>query len=154
DFGIDLRIVLGLDKSFIHESAEDRQLVSGGMNTVLQAWRPNHQNSIIAQIRPGNGGAYYQSFADTHMIEDASFIRGQGATIGYTFSNAWVNRIGLSRLRFYLNAQNFFLRTKVIDYDPEGSSLGGSEQDTNVPNIDKYQYPHPMNISFGVNVSF
>jgi len=149
DASIDIAIVSGVNKAFIHESAEDRQLVSGGLNSSLQAWRPDSQNSVVAQFRPGNGGGYYQSYADTHMISDASFIRGSNATLGYTFPSRF---LGLEKLRVYLNTTNFFLITKCEGYDPEGSSL--DKNLTLAPNSDKYQYPTPTTVSFGVNVSF
>ncbi|MEO8960594.1 MAG: TonB-dependent receptor [Ginsengibacter sp.] len=152
DAALDFQIVQGVSKAFVHESAEDRQLVSGGLNSTLDAWRPDHQNSMVAQMRPGNGGAYYQSYPDTHMMYDASFIRGSNATIGYSFSNSVTKQLGFSRFRVYLSAQNFFLRTKVAGYDPEGSSI--DKQIALVPNTDKYQYPVPAVYSFGVNVSF
>jgi len=152
DASLDLQIVQGVTKAFVHESAEDRQLVSGGLNSTLDAWRPDHQNTQVAQMRPGNGGAYYQSYPDTHEMYDASFIRGSNATIGYSFSNNAVQKLGFSRFRIYLSAQNFFLRTKAAGYDPEGSSL--DKQFALVPNTDKYQYPVPSVYSFGLNVSF
>lgn len=124
-------------------------MVSGGLNSSLQAWRPDSQNSVVAQFRPGNGGGYYQSYADTHMISDASFIRGSNATLGYTFPSRF---LGLEKLRVYLNTTNFFLITKCEGYDPEGSSL--DKNLTLAPNSDKYQYPTPTTVSFGVNVSF
>ena len=149
DASINIQIVTGVNKAFVHESAEDRQLVSGGLNSTLQAWRPTAQNTMIAQMRPGNGGAYYQSYPDTHMISDASFVRGGSATIGYSFPvQAWK----LQKIRAYVSAANFFLITNVEGYDPEGSSL--DKQYGLVPNVDKYQYPNPSIYSFGVNVSF
>ena len=151
DIGIDIQIVQGITKAFVHESAEDRQLVSGGLNSSLDAWRPDHQNSQVAQFRPGNGGAYYQSYPDTHEMYDASFIRGANGTIGYTLPDKTIQKWGLSRFRIYLAAQNFFLRTKAAGYDPEGSSL--DKQFSLVPNTDKYQYPVPAVFSFGLNIS-
>lgn len=152
DASVDIQIVQGVSKAFVHESAEDRQLVSGGLNSTLDAWRPDHQNTQVGQMRPGNGGAYYQSYPDTHMMYDASFIRGSNAAIGYSFSNNATKQLGFSRFRIYLSAQNFFLRTKSAGYDPEGSSL--DKQFALVPNTDKYQYPVPAVYSFGVNISF
>lgn len=147
DFSMDLRFVYGQTKASINESAEDRQLVSGGKNTVLNAWRPDHQNTMIAQIRPGGNGGYYQSFPDSHMIEDASFIRGQNLVLGYTFDTKRIQRV-----RVYGNVQNFFLITKASGYDPEGSSL--DKMDPLAINIDKYQYPKPTSIIFGLNLTF
>lgn len=152
DVGIDIQIVQGITKAFVHESAEDRQLVSGGLNSSLDAWRPDHQNTQVAQFRPGNGGAYYQSYPDTHEMYDASFIRGSNGVIGYTFPDKTIQKLGFSRFRIYLSAQNFFLRTKAAGYDPEGSSL--DKQFSLVPNTDKYQYPVPAVFSFGLNLSF
>lgn len=149
DASLNIQVVMGINKAFVHESAEDRQLVSGGLNSTLQAWRPTAQNAMVAQLRPGNGGAYYQSYPDSHMISDASFVRGGGATIGYSFP---VQALKLQKIRAYISANNFFLITKVEGYDPEGSSI--DKKDSRTPNIDKYQYPNPSIYSFGVNVSF
>jgi TonB-linked SusC/RagA family outer membrane protein len=153
DSSLDIQVVLGVDKAIVHESAEDRQLVSGGVNTVLDAWRPDNQDAIIAQIRPGSGGAYYQSYPDTHMIYNGAFIRGSAATLGYSLSENMINKLGLSKVRLYLSAENFFLLTaeELPGYDPEGSSL--DKIDVRVPNIDKYQYPMPTTYSLGINVS-
>jgi len=152
DASIDLRAVTGVDKASVNESAEDRQLVSGGKNTILEAWRPDAQNSQVAQVRPGNGGAYYQSYPDTHMIEDASFIRGEGATIGYTIPGSVLSKLGIAKARVYLAAKNFFVTTTVRGYDPEGSSA--DKVDSLTPNVDKYTYPRPSVYSFGFNIGF
>lgn len=151
DANINIQFVYGVNKSIVHESAEDRQFVSGMVNRVLNAWRPDHQTgTMIAQVRAGNAGARYDSYTDTHQMYDGSFIRGQSASLGYTFNN----KLGVKRLRVYYAMENFFLITagKLEGYDPEGSSQ--DKQRSNVPNIDKYQYPTPTNFSLGVNVSF
>src|SRR5690625_5551181 len=90
DAFLDVSFVEGVDKGFVRESAEDRQLVSGGLNSTLTAWRSDNQNSMVAQIRPGSAGAYYLSYADTHIMSDASFIRGSNALLGYKIGRAHV----------------------------------------------------------------
>ncbi len=150
DANIDIQFVGGVDKAIVHESAEDRQFVSGMVNRVMNAWRPDHQtDTYIAQVRAGNAGARYDSYSDTHEIYNAAFIRGSVASLGYTFSD-----IGVSRLRVYASAENFFLLTAIEleGYDPEGSSQGKIR--ANIPNIDKYQYPNPTTFSLGVKVTF
>ena len=151
DASIDIMFVGGVDKAIVHESAEDRQFVNGMMNTVLDGWRPDHQETMIAQVRAGNAGARYDSYPDTHMIWNAAYIRGQMASLGYTFTG---NLGGIDRLRVYATADNFFLLTSVElpGYDPEGSAI--QKINTRVPNIDKYQHPVPTTFSLGVNVSF
>lgn len=151
DANLSIQFVGGVDKAIVHESAEDRQFVSGMVNRVLDAWRPDHQEgTIVAQVRAGNAGARYDSYTDTHEIYNAAFIRGQSASVGYTFTDV----VGISSLRVYYAMDNFFLLTAIEmeGYDPEGSSLDKAR--TNIQNIDKYQYPTPTNFSLGVNVNF
>lgn len=151
DASIDIMFVGGVDKAIVHESAEDRQFVNGMMNTVMDGWRPNHQETMIAQVRAGNAGARYDSYPDTHMIWNAAYIRGQSASLGYTFHG---NLGGLDKLRVYATADNFFLLTAVQlpGYDPEGSAI--QKINGRVPNIDKYMHPVPTTFSLGVNVTF
>lgn len=153
DINLDIRMVIGLSKEDrINHSGEDRQLVSSGKNSILDAWRPDHQNTMIGQVRPGMGGAYYQTFPDTHWIQDASFIRGEGATLGYTLPRPLVDKLGINKLRVYLNTKNFFLLTKYNGYDPEGSDIGN--MDSLTPGMDFYMYPRPTTYTFGVNIIF
>ncbi len=151
DASIDIQFVGGVDKAIVHESAEDRQFVNGMMNTVLDGWRPDHQETMIAQVRAGNAGARYDSYPDTHMVWNAAYIRGQTASLGYTFNG---NLGGIDRLRVYATADNFFLWTavKLPAYDPEGSAI--QKINERVPNIDKYMHPVPTTFSLGVNVTF
>ncbi len=151
DASIDIMFVGGVDKAIVHESAEDRMFVNGMMNTTMDAWRPDHQVTMIAQARSGNAGARYDSYPDTHMIWNAAYIRGQTAALGYTFRG---NLGGIDKLRVYATADNFFLWTAVElpGYDPEGSAI--QKINGRVPNIDKYMHPVPTTFSLGVNVSF
>jgi hypothetical protein len=151
DASIDIMFVGGVDKAIVHESAEDRMFVNGMMNTTMDAWRPDHQVTMIAQARAGNAGARYDSYPDTHMIWNAAYIRGQTAALGYTFRG---NLGGIDKLRVYATAENFFLWTAVElpGYDTEGSAI--QKINTRVPNIDKYMHPVPTTFSLGVNVNF
>lgn len=153
DFNLDIRVSYGAKKeNRTNHSSEDRQGLANGKTSILDAWRPDHQNTMIAQVRPGNGGAYYQTYPDTHWIEDASFIRGDAMTFGYTFPQKISNKLGASKFRIYLNASNFFLITKYSGYDPEGSD--NDNMDSLTPGMDFFMYPKPSNYSFGVNLTF
>jgi TonB-linked SusC/RagA family outer membrane protein len=152
DLGFDIRFSIGGDKYFVHESAEDRQLVSGGLNTVLNAWRPDHQNTVIAQMRGGNQGDYYQALNDSHDVYNDNYIKGAHATLGYTFSGHLIQSAGIQHLRIYVKAQKFFVYTHAYGYNVEGSSLDQIRSRT--PGEDKYEYPTPSTYSFGINLKF
>lgn len=151
DFNLDIRFSYGAKKeNRTNHSSEDRQAMANGKNSILNAWRPDHQNTMIGQVRPGNGGAYYQTYPDTHWIEDTSFIRGEGATIGYTLPQSLLRNI--SRLRVYATSKNFFVITKYTGYDPEGSDSGNMDSIT--PGMDFFMYPRPTTYTLGVNLTF
>ncbi len=153
DFSIDIRFSYGAKKeNRTNHSSEDRQAMANGKNSILNAWRPDHQNTMIGQVRPGNGGAYYQTYPDTHWIEDASFVRGDGATLGYSLSKSTLNKLGISKLRVYTTAKNFFVLTKYSGYDPEGSDR--DNMDSITPGMDFFMYPRPTTYTFGINVIF
>ncbi|WP_346861658.1 TonB-dependent receptor [uncultured Draconibacterium sp.] len=153
DFNIDIRFSYGAKKeNRTNHSSEDRQAMANGKNSILNAWRPDHQDTDIGQVRPGNGGAYYQTYPDTHWIEDCSFIRGEGMTLGYTFSESILKRVGLQKLRIYGTAKNFFVLTEYTGYDPEGSDSGNMDSIT--PGMDFFMYPRPTTYTFGINVIF
>lgn len=153
DLSVDIRFSYGAKmQNRMNHSGEDRQTMGNSKATVLDAWRPDHQNTMIGQVRPGMGGAYYQTYPDTHWIEDASFIRGDGATLGYTFPNQLIGRIGVDRIRLYATAKNFFVVTDYSGYDPEGSD--NDNMDAITPHMDFYQYPRPTTYTFGVNIIF
>jgi TonB-dependent starch-binding outer membrane protein SusC len=149
DLSIDIRFSYGAKKeNRTNHSGEDRQVMDNSKNRVLDAWRPDHQNTDIGEVRPGMGGAYYQTYPDTHWIEDASYIRGDGATLGYTIPIK-----NVSRLRVYFTAKNFFVITKYTGYDPEGSD-NDNMGDALTPNMDFYMYPKPSTYTLGVNITF
>lgn len=151
DVNLDIRASYGGKKeNRTNHSGEDRQVMDNSKNRVLDAWRPDHQNTMIGQVRPGMGGAYYQTYPDTWWVEDASYIRGEGATVGYTFTR---QIIGINKLRVFINAKNFFLITKYTGYDPEGSD-NDNMGDSLTPNMDFYMYPRPTELTFGLNVIF
>ena len=153
DFNMDIRVSYGAKKeNRTNHSSQDRQAMANGKNSILDAWRPDHQNTMIGQVRPGNGGAYYQTYPDTHWIEDCSFIRGDGTTLGYTFPQPIIKKLGVSKVRIYATAKNFFVLTKYTGYDPEGSD--SDNLDSITPGMDFFMYPRPTTYTFGVNLIF
>jgi hypothetical protein len=151
DFNLDIRFSYGAKKeNRTNHSSQDRQAMANGKNSILNSWRPNYQNTDQGQVRPGNGGAYYQTYPDTHWIEDCSFIRGEGTTLGYTIPKSIFG--GITKLRVYATAKNFFVLTKYTGYDPEGSD--SDNMDAITPGMDFFMYPRPTTYTFGVNLIF
>jgi TonB-linked SusC/RagA family outer membrane protein len=151
DFAVELQFDYGNQvMNLTRHSGQDRTGQANSYATVLDAWTPTHQNTSIAEDRP----AYvrYQTEIYSTKVEDGSFVRGKMVTLGYTFPKDMTSKIGMSRLRLYLQAQNLFLITKYTGYDPETSTYNGSSNFTQ--GIQFYDYPKPRTFLFGVNASF
>lgn len=149
DFTFDIRFVGGVNtvSNFMH-STEDRQAIANSLATVLGAWTPENQNSHIAQVR--YYGSFYQTHIDNHWVQDGAFIRGQNFVLGYSLPANTISRLNISRLRFYVSAQNLFVITKYTGYDPEVNTFGGQL----TQNQDFFPYPRPLVINAGLNLSF
>jgi len=135
-------------------SSEDRQTIANSLATVLDGWTPNHQNTMISQVRSYKFAQ--DSHFDTWWVENGSFIRGQNFVLGYTIPERTVHTMKLTKIRVYASVQNLFIHTKYTGYDPEvdtyfssyGSNSGFSQ------NLDFFSYPRPRVWNLGVTVGF
>jgi hypothetical protein len=77
---------------------------------------------------------------------NASYARLKSVEVGYNFQGNFINRIGLSSARLYLQGIN------LITYAPE-VTVGDPEAEPS-PSSDNNNYPLPKRINLGVKVSF
>jgi TonB-linked SusC/RagA family outer membrane protein len=149
DLSVDIQYMFGNDVLDISKhSAEDRTGSANSYRTVLNAWTPENQHTMIAQIRPA--GARYTSNIDSHFVEDGSFVRGRNLLLGYTFPSRLTGRLGVKHLRLYGSVQNFFLISAYTGYDPEVSDAS----QTFAQGITVFGYPKPRTFTFGLNITF
>ncbi|MCQ2203758.1 MAG: TonB-dependent receptor [Bacteroidales bacterium] len=84
-------------------------------------------------------------------IEDASFLRLNTATIGYTVPKALTQKYKVNNLRFYATCYNVFCLTNYSGYDPEVSTM----RKTNLtPGVDYSAYPKSRQFVIGANLNF
>ena len=87
-------------------------------------------------------------------IEDASFLRLQSLTIGYTLPSVLTKKVGIERLRVYVTGSNLFCITNYSGYDPEVSSYArNSSYSALTPGIDYSSYPKSRAFTFGLNLT-
>jgi TonB-linked SusC/RagA family outer membrane protein len=103
-------------------------------------------NAKIWQPIRSTGAFYPSSFA----VEDGTFFRFNNFTIGYTVPPAKLGKLGMSRLRFYVTANNFAIITSYSGYDPEVSVRNSPL----TPGLDYSAYPKSRSFIFGLNASF
>ena len=81
---------------------------------------------------------------DTHLLENASFLRLKNLTLGYTLPASLLKRTKvLSAGRIYAQAQNLFTFTDFSGLDPESNM-----------NVYKAQYPMSRQFTFGLEFTF
>ncbi len=150
EFAIDLRFVQGNDvvNAALH-NREDRSGVANGARSQLNAWTPENQQTMVAQRRPMT--TYYDSYPDTHWMQDGSFIRCQNIQLGYNFPDKFLQKTGLGKLKVYVSAQNLFLISGYNGYDPEVSTAYTSAFGQG---IDDFGDPRPRTYTLGLNVNF
>ncbi|QBZ98899.1 hypothetical protein GS03_02411 [Flavobacterium sangjuense] len=95
----------------------------------------------------------YQSryvFSDW-AVEDASFLRLNTLTVGYTLPKDLMSKFAISKLRFYVTANNVFVLTNYSGLDPEVSTRRNTPF---TPGVDSSPYPRSRQYVFGLNLNF
>ncbi|WP_229238956.1 TonB-dependent receptor [Emticicia sp. C21] len=155
DLTLELQYSLGNDVMMMNlHASEDRQALANSYSSVLNAWTPTNQNSMIAQIRDTRAG--YVTNVDSWWIKDGSFLRGKNLLLGYNFPSAVTNKLKLSRLRVYASAQNFFLLlTDKIIQDPEVTPTNqGDGSSAFSQGMMWHNYPKPTVYMAGLQLTF
>ncbi|WP_460941564.1 SusC/RagA family TonB-linked outer membrane protein [Spirosoma daeguense] len=155
DATLELQFSYGNDVMLMNlHPSEDRQAIANSYKSVLNAWTPTNQNTMIAQIRETRAG--YVTNVDSHWIKNGSFLRGRNILLGYTFPSEVTNRLKLSRLRVYGTVQNFFLLVEdPIVGDPEVTPTNqGDGNSAFSQGMIWHNYPKPTTFLFGLQVGF
>ena len=84
-------------------------------------------------------------------VEDASFLRLNTITLGYTFKDRLTKSAGISKLRLYLTANNVFVLTNYSGLDPEVSTRRRTPL---TPGVDYSPYPRSRQMVIGLNLNF
>jgi len=85
-------------------------------------------------------------------LENGSYLKLRQIMLGYTLPVSLTEKIKISKLRFYVSAENVLTITKYTGGDPE---IGQTNDDWAADvGIDRGFYPSAMSVKFGVNVNF
>ena len=139
----------------------------GKSNVLLNAWTPQNLDAKTP-IAEAAGTFSTNGAFNSYFKEDGSFFKMRTLAIGYTINPALLQKIGVSKLRIYVQAANLFTLTKYSGIDPElTGSLGGNQtnsvfgngyatgtQSSSTFGIDYGNYPNNQkNFILGLNLS-
>jgi len=112
----------------------------------LNRWRGEGTSNSFPRVTTG---ATNNTLFSDFYVEDGSFIRLQNVQLGYSLGADTAKKWGITKLRFYISAQNLVTLTKYSGYDPttsNGAPIGGG--------IDYGFYPNPIRYELGMNLKF
>ena len=106
---------------------------------LLDAWSPTNMSSDIPAISTMDNNN--EKRVSSYFVENGSFAKLRTIQFGYNFPTSVTEKLHMERLRMYLSAQNLLTikSSKFSGVDPENANFG---------------YPIPLNVTFGINVSF
>ena len=106
---------------------------------LLDAWTPNNPNSNIPAVSTMDNNN--EKRVSSYFVENGSFAKMRNIQLGYNFGSSVCDKLHIARLRMYVSAQNLLtIKSKSFTgVDPENPNFG---------------YPIPLNVTYGLNVSF
>ncbi|WP_443938076.1 SusC/RagA family TonB-linked outer membrane protein [Pedobacter sp. MW01-1-1] len=110
-------------------------------------WTPNNPSNSVPRATLG------ALPASTYFLESGSFLRLNNLTLGYSLPNTVLNKLGVTKVRFYLTSQNLFTITSYTGFTPEIQAAAGEKTNLN-QGVDTNTYPSSRTFAFGVNVGF
>lgn len=155
--GFDLTVFLagvyGNDIFNFFKYQTDFNVFQGNRSTrLLDTWTEQNPNASQPRWDSDNGGA--DAVPSSYYVEKGSYLRARNLQLGYNLPSAGLNKVGIERLRVYVQAQNLFTITKYSGLDPEITlSNFGSGGDRSI-GIDFGAYPAPKTFLLGLSIGF
>ena len=106
---------------------------------LLSAWSVDNPTSDIPALTLSDNNN--EKRVSSYWVENGSYLKLRTIQLGYNFPQSIASKLSMQRLRMYVSAQNLFTikSSSFTGVDPENPNYG---------------YPIPLNITFGLNVTF
>ncbi len=114
----------------------------------LDHWTPENHNAYFPAVRAYSAEDNMQqlSIPNKRYMQNGAYARVKNVTLGYTLPDGLLRRARLSKLRFYVSAENIFEISHIrVKLDPESLATGSRAQAA---------YPFQRTYSFGLNLNF
>jgi TonB-linked SusC/RagA family outer membrane protein len=125
-----------------------RRLDVGNANyqtIALSRWTAEGTSNDYPRLTNNDSNGNFSNMSDFYL-ETGDYLRLKLVQLGYSLPSDAIGKIGASKVRLYLTAENLLTLTKYTGYDPE---IGGG-----VFGIDKGIYPQARTFMFGANLQF
>ena len=139
-YGVSGNTIYNGQKQYAYSTKRHRDLI--------YSWTDMNPTSNIPTPRSNIEHPNVQTSSD-YFLEDGSFLRLRNIILGYSLKTTLLDKIGIEKLRLFINAQNPITWTKYSGFDPEVGSNNPFEG-----GLDRGSYPVSSTYSAGISIIF
>ncbi|MEI7500522.1 MAG: TonB-dependent receptor [Bacteroidota bacterium] len=121
--------------------------LSNASVNLLNRWTPENPSNVYPRA---NRNADYLHMSDRYL-ENGSYVRIKTITLSYDLPEKVINALKLTKVRFYVTAQNMLTLTNYTGFDPEVGSFG---MDNTRLGYDFGSYPSVKTYIIGASITF
>jgi len=136
----------------------DFQAFPGNFSTrILNSWSTTNPNGILPIINSTQVPT--ESQTSSYYVENGSYARLKTMTLGYSVPKKHLSKLGVERLRIYIQATNLFTITKYDGQDPDvtinsySSTYNPTARVDLTRGVDYGRYPTPRQFLIGLNIT-
>ncbi|MCE8568121.1 TonB-dependent receptor [Bacteroides fragilis] len=134
-------------------SVSDMRYWNNSKDVYNKYWTPERTHAEYPMPIYGDNYSNGSALPISDLVERGDYLRLKNVSLGYTFNTKnWSKAVGISALRFYVQAQNLFVITGYSGMDPE--TLTNVESATLAGGTDKNTLPQARTYTIGVNLTF
>ncbi|MDR0865483.1 MAG: TonB-dependent receptor [Candidatus Symbiothrix sp.] len=122
-----------------------------GTNTIDNVYVSNADKAKVQRISAAGQSNNDNNRVSSRFVEDGSYIRLKSLSLAYNLPQNLLDKIGVSWVQVYANAQNLFTISSYSGYDPE---VGAQGQDVLRMGLDNGRYPSQRIYNFGIKLNF
>ena len=125
---------------------------------LYESWRPDRPDARLPLLDVRD--SFANGAPNSYYVQDGSYLRAKSIILGYSLPASLLDRWGIDRTRFYVQAQNLFTLTDYEGMDPAMAQRNPGAEDNGVSTADQAigidfgNYPVPQSFLLGVNITF
>jgi TonB-dependent starch-binding outer membrane protein SusC len=125
-------------------------------------WRSEQEPGDGVTFKPNAEYKGLQTQFSSYWVEDGTFVRIKNIRLAYALPDKWMNKISVKSARIYINAENVYVFSNYLGFDPENSTYStgtnASTSNGSTPGLqvgaDYGGYPIPLMVTFGAKFNF
>ncbi len=118
---------------------------------LYDSWTPDNHDALLPILNINDN--FSNTVPTSYFVEEASYVRVRTLQLGYTFPQSLLNKMGIRKLRLYVQAENLFTFTNLSGLDPGlsiSSDPNNASGDLSMGVVNNYN-PTPKQLLFGIN---